>query len=446
MSEHPNARLFVWFRILFNCRFYYPVFTVLFLDLGLSIGEFAALNVVWALTSVVLEVPSGALADRFGRRPLVVAAGVLMVLEMAVLCAMPPGRHDVVLWLFVLNRVLSGAAEACASGADEALAYDSLPEAERKVLWPRVMANLSRGMALGFVVSSITGSVLYDQHTLTAVLRFLGFETTLAKEVTIKLPLLLCLGTALACLGVTLRMTEKRAQVVKSAFWHSVGETWRSILKTGGWIWRTRTAFALIVFGLVFDSVIRLFLTVASNFYRLVGIEEGWYGVIGTGVSLLGLVTAGLMEKSAKAMSARQNFAWLAVAVFAGLMAAAHPQPGWAGIALVVPLFMSMRFLQFFLSHYLNEIVDSEQRATALSFRGLTINLAYGLTTLLFGWQTRWTGGRLNLGADDPQVFASALGAWPWWFAGLLLSAGGWVALRRFSMPTDERSASGPSH
>ena len=45
--------------------------------------------------------------------------------------------------------------------------------------------------------------------------------------------------------------------------------------------------FALLLFGVVFDSVIRLFLTVASNFYRLVGIEEAWYGVIGTGVSLL---------------------------------------------------------------------------------------------------------------------------------------------------------------
>jgi len=446
MSEHLNARLFVWFRILFNCRFYYPVFTILFLDLGLSIGEFAALNVVWALTSVVLEVPSGALADRFGRRPLVVAAGVLMVLEMGVLCAMPVGQHDVVLWLFVINRVLSGAAEACASGADEALAYDSLPAGERTTLWPQVMAKLSRGMALGFVVSSITGSVLYDHHTLTSVLHGIGLEVTVAKSVAMKLPLLLCLGTAFACLLVTLRMTEQRCPAPTMSVMQSIRETWASILKTGGWIWRTKAAFALIVFGLVFDSVIRLFLTVASNFYRLVGIEEGWYGVIGTGVSLLGLVMASWMEKSTQVMSARQNFTWLGVAVFGGLMAAAHPQQGWMGIVLVVPLFMSMRFLGFFLSHYLNEIVDSEQRATALSFRGLSMNLAYGLLTLLFGWQTGWVGGHLGLKADDPRVFATALTYWPWWFVGTLLIAGLWLWLRRFSLPANERSSEVARH
>lgn len=446
MPEHPNARLFVWFRILFNCRFYYPVFTILFLDLGLSIGEFAALNVVWALTSVVLEVPSGALADRFGRRPLVVAAGVLMVLEMAVLCLMQPGRHDLVLWLFVVNRVLSGAAEACASGADEALAYDSLPAAERTALWPQIMAKLSRGMALGFVVSSITGSVLYDAHSLTTGLHWLGFNVTVAKPLAMKLPLLLGLGTALACLVVTLRMTEQRLPAPKTSLLQSIRETWVSILQTGGWMWRTKAAFALILFGLVFDSVIRLFLTVASNFYRLVGIEASWYGVIGTGVSLLGLVTASLMEKSAKVMTALQNFIWLGLVVFGGLMAAAHPQPGWAGIALVMPLFLGMRFLQFFLSHYLNEIVDSEQRATALSFRGLTINLAYGLLTLLFGWQTSWVGGHLHLSADDPRVFAAALKLWPWWFAGTVLVSGCWMLLRVFPIRKDERTVATKGH
>lgn len=440
MPEHSNARLFVWFRILFNCRFYYPVFTILFLDLGLSIGEFAALNVVWALTSVVLEVPSGALADRFGRRPLVVAASVLMVLEMAVLCLMQPGHHDLVLWLFVINRVLSGAAEASASGADEALAYDSLPAAERTTLWPQIMARLSRGMALGFVVSSITGSVLYDAHSLTMALHFIGLDVAVAKSVSMKLPLLLCLGTALVCLGVTLRMTEARSPAPKVPLLQNIREAWVSILQTGAWMWRTKMAFALIVFGLVFDSMIRLFLTVASNFYRLVGIEEGWYGVIGTGVSLLGLVTAGLMEKSASAMNARQNFLWLGLVVFGGLLAAAHPQPGWAGVALVVPLFLSMRFLQFFLSHYLNEIVDSAQRATALSFRGLTINLAYGTLTLLFGWQTGWEARHLHLGTDDPRVFAESLKLWPWWFAGTALAAGGWMLLRSFSTAKDERN------
>jgi hypothetical protein len=87
----------------------------------------------------------------------------------------------------------------------------------------------------------------------------------------------------------------------------------------------------LIVPGVVFDSVVRLFLTVASNYYRLVQIEERWYGVIGVVMSLLGLVTAGIMERLASRHGARFNFGWLAVVVLLGLVGAAMAVPGWGG-------------------------------------------------------------------------------------------------------------------
>ena len=121
-----NIPLFIAFRVLFNARWYYPVLAVLFLDFGLTIGQYALLNVAWAAAIVGLEVPSGALADRFGRKRLVVFAAALMVVEMAIFAFAPRGRPALLFVLFLLNRVLSGAAEASASGADEALAYDSL--------------------------------------------------------------------------------------------------------------------------------------------------------------------------------------------------------------------------------------------------------------------------------------------------------------------------------
>lgn len=424
-----NARLFIWFRLLFNCRFYYPIFTILFLDLGLSIAEFAALNVIWAVTIVLLEVPSGAMADQFGRRTLVVVAGWLMVAEMAVLCLMPVGNHDAVLWLFVVNRVLSGAAEAAASGADEALAYDSLPEDSRTLLWPKLMARLSRGMALGFIVSSISGSLLYDHHKIAALTQWLGLGVP-ERALTMKVPLVLNFLAGVACLLVCLRMTEVGERGAGGPFLQQVKTAIRGISEIGRWIWRTPTALVIIVMGVVFDSIIRLFLTVSSNFYRLVGIEEAWYGVIGTVSSLLGLVTASLMEVCTKRFTMVKNFIWLAAVVFLGLQFAAHPAPGWAGVALIMPLMLGMRFLQFFLSHYLNEVVDSARRATALSFRGLALNLAYGGMTLLFGWHGHWLEGRLQLPAEDPRVFAASLGWWPWWFLGTLLLATGWLWLR----------------
>src|ERR1700722_3222679 len=106
-----NWRRVVLFRVLFNSRFYYPVLALLFLDLGLSPTQYTLLNFAWALAIVFTDLPAGVLADRIGRKPLVVAASVFMVLEM-ILLSVAPRHGGIVLLLCCLgNRILSGMAE-----------------------------------------------------------------------------------------------------------------------------------------------------------------------------------------------------------------------------------------------------------------------------------------------------------------------------------------------
>ena len=63
--------------------------------------------------------PSGALAGLLGRKSLLVTAAIMMTLEMLLLAIVPIGSS----WVFpaLLNRILSGAAEAFASADDTGL-------------------------------------------------------------------------------------------------------------------------------------------------------------------------------------------------------------------------------------------------------------------------------------------------------------------------------------
>src|SRR5260370_23271734 len=105
-----NWRRFVLFRVLFNSRFYYPVLAVLFLDLGLSATQYTLLNFAWAIAIVCTDLPAGALADRIGRRPLVIAAAVAMVIERAVLSVAPARGGTPHFLLCVRDRVPAGVA------------------------------------------------------------------------------------------------------------------------------------------------------------------------------------------------------------------------------------------------------------------------------------------------------------------------------------------------
>lgn len=151
-----NVRYFLMFRSSYFARFYYPVFTLLYLDYGLTLSQFAMLNVVWAATIVISEVPSGAFADTLGRKKLVVLSSIVMFVEIAMIAFVPTGNANLVFAVFLVNRVLSGLAMSLASGADEALAYDTLKEQGKEEIWPQVLQiQLRIASSVGIVVTLV---------------------------------------------------------------------------------------------------------------------------------------------------------------------------------------------------------------------------------------------------------------------------------------------------
>ncbi len=417
-----NTTLFLMFRVLFNARFYYPVLGIFFLDLGLSLEQYSLLNVAWAITIVCLEVPSGAIADQIGRKRMVVIAGALMVAEMAIMAFAPKGAY--LFWFLLINRILSGAAEASASGADEALAFDSLKNEGREGEWPTVLARLMRWQSVAFFAAMLLGAAVYDAALLHAVLGAVGVPTGwITQEAAIRFPVFLTLGSAILAFVCALSFHEAPHESRNGPI--TIGSTIRQTLRAGAWILGTPRALAVILAGLCFDSAIRLFLTFNSNYYRLIQLPEASFGVLGSVFALLGFVTAPLAQQAVNRRGATANFAIVAGLAFVGLLGAAFATP-YFGLWVSVPLGVAWSFLSFFLSHYLNEIVPEEQRATVLSFRGLALNLGYGGIGLLFAALTRWLANRPDAPSSPEAVFGQALWWVPGYFAAtvILLAAG----------------------
>lgn len=403
-----NISLFIAFRVLFNSRFYYPVFAVMFLDYGLTIEQFALLNVVWALSIVLLEVPLGAVADHMGRKKTVVAAAFIMVAEMALLAFVPIGNATLLFSVFVLNRILSGAAEACASGADEALAYDSLVSAGRQGEWPAVLARLARVQSIGFAVTMIVGGAVYDPHFVATAAGWIGFHPAVDQAMTTRLPAYLTLASALLACVVTLAMKDPDVPSGEVGE-HAVKRTLHIIRQAALWIYRTPAAMVLILAGLFHDSIIRLFLTIGSNYYRLIELPEASFGLIGAAFSFVGFLTAGLCRRLAERQRPLPNFLLVATLTWVGLLGTAAAWP-ITGLVFVFMLGVAFSLLNFLLSHYLNAIVESSRRATILSFKSLAMNLAYGMVGLMYAGLVSGLGGEGNV------VFARSLAWLPWYF------------------------------
>ena len=416
-----NVRAFTLFRMFFSARFYYPVYALLFLDYGLTLEQFGILNGIWAATIVLLEVPSGALADTLGRRKLLIATGIFMVLEMLVLLVAPIDGGAVLFSLFVLNRVLSGAAEAAASGADEALAYDSLKAAGQEHRWGHVLERVQRDTSLAFFVAMMVGAAVYDAELVNAVLRFFGSAQVVASEQLIKVPIFLSLLSSLVVLAMALRMQEAplKAHVSVRA---TLARSWRQSVAAGQWIWLTAFPFGVILAAMVLDSVVRQFLTLASEYWSVIELPIASYGLIGSGMALMGVFVPRVARILADTYSPVQNFVFVGVGVLLGLIGLSMALPYW-GILPTILLYAGIQMTGYFVSRYLNETAPSEQRATVLSFRGLSTNFVYAAVALLYA------GLIVSIRADhlpvvegggaavEDAVFVESLG----WFPGFFL-------------------------
>ena len=416
-----NLKFFICFRMFFNARFYYPVFAIYFLEHGLTWEQFGILNGIWAITIILLEVPSGSLADTLGRKRLLVLAGICMVLEMLALLFAPMDGSTWVFSLFAINRIISGVAEAAASGADEALAYDSLKEAGMEKEWGKVLEKAQRYTSLAFFFAMMTGSAFYDSEFVNTCLSFLGFEYSVSDETTIKIPVFLTFLSSLIVLGAALGQRET-VQTSNQGALEAIRLSLRKTKVAGVWILTTALPFGILLAAMILDSIIRQFLTIASAYWSVIELPLWTFGLVASCMSLMGLFVPRLARLLADRNSPAFNFFLLCAVLTAGLFGIGYAFPLW-GILPAALLYASMQSMHYLTSRYLNEEASSEQRATVLSFKGLSTNLSYGAVSLLYSGLMAW----IKSGEIDPiamgrkmteqdSVFVQALGWFPWYF------------------------------
>ncbi|KII75344.1 MFS transporter [Vibrio renipiscarius] len=381
-----NVRYFLMFRSSYFARFYYPIFTLLYLDYGLTLSQFAMLNVVWAATIVLAEVPSGALADTLGRKKLVVLSSIVMFIEIAMIAVVPTDNPTLVFSVFLINRILSGLAMALASGADEALAYDTLKEQGKEELWPRVLQIQLRIASSVGIVITLVGAAMYDVNFMASVYSFLGLEAPVKTQDIMRIPVFATLLVAMIAIYAAFNMREeKKIQPTNQTKWGTMLSSLTLTRDTGTWVFSTPYVLFILLYYSLFEHTSRMFLTMNSQYYRAIDIPIIYFGLIGAGISLFKIIFAGQSRRLAESMKPKQ---FIALMGFATMATFYWISLGWSiyGVIPALLLIFIIMTMNIFISYHLNKKTESHNRATVLSFKGLMFNLGYGSIGILYAY------------------------------------------------------------
>jgi MFS family permease len=141
---------------------------------GLTLLQIFSLNAWFMFWNLVFEVPTGAVADRFGRK-WAIAVGTLVTAAACLVYVSTP-RFVV----FLCAEILFAFGQTLVSGADEALGYDSLVAAGEAHRAPRWLARLQTAQLLGIVMGALLGGVIASRWGLRAPVALQAIPMTLA--------------------------------------------------------------------------------------------------------------------------------------------------------------------------------------------------------------------------------------------------------------------------
>lgn len=128
---------------------FYALFTLWFTDNGVSTSQISVAFVVWAIVAVLLEIPSGALADRVDRRKLIGSAFALRGVGISLWLIWPTTAG------LVAGAALWALHDAAASGAWEAMIHDQLDAEGQALQYGRVMARVGQFSNVGLAAGTL---------------------------------------------------------------------------------------------------------------------------------------------------------------------------------------------------------------------------------------------------------------------------------------------------
>jgi MFS family permease len=332
---------------------------------GLDLFQVGLLMGVYSLTIVLLEVPTGGLADAIGRkRVAVVAYSCITLSGIVILCAFS-------FPLFLGGFILNGIGRALCSGALDAWFVDALqatdPELDLQPALARAgtftFLSLGIGTLIGGLIPRLFGGLPADG---TAVLT------------PFSMPLVFAIATSMILLVLTILMVKEDLVFTRANDWKQGFREVPAIIRAGFSLSR-RNPTILLLLGTTLASglaVISLESFWQPYFAELLGGSEGkslFFGVVMGGNFLVGMVGNLLATPLSRLLNKRYG---LVCAIFQGawgvaIVLLALQTTSATAVLLFWLAYMNMGIINSPHNTLLNREIPAEQRSSMLSIASL---------------------------------------------------------------------------
>ena len=321
---------------------------------GLDMHDIMILQAVYSVSILVLEIPSGYLADVIGRKKTLILGAFLGFMGLA------GYSLSYTFWGFLIAEIVLGFGQSFISGADSALLYDTLLNMKKQKKYMRYEGQM---VSIGNVSEALAG--LAGAGLATISLRTNYYVQT---------------GIAFAALPIALLLVEpvvhQQLKVLK----------FRTILQIVHYsLIRNGKLRQNIVFSSVIGACTLIMAWFVQPYFQEVSLPLPLFGIFWTMLNLTVGIAAFTAYRFERRMGQKLTIIMIALLIPTGYLLAGRFQSLW-GISILFLFYFIRGLATPVLKDYINRDTSSEIRATVLSVRNMIIRLTFILIGPAMGW------------------------------------------------------------
>lgn len=336
-----------WFTLIM------PIIVLFYEENGLGLKEVFLLKSVYSIVLVTLDIPTGYLADAWGRRNCLLTGCIIAF------CGYICYSLSSVFITFFIAEILLGIGQSLVSGADSALLYDTMLHYRRENEYLKyegkvtMIGNFSEAFA-GIIGGLLATSSLRLPFYFQVLIAFIGIPAAiLLKEYNMKTKIKNPLSNILGIIRYSL-VTNKS-----------------------------------LCYDIMFSGIIGAATLTMAWFVQpilmYIDIPTGFFGIIWTILNL----TVGIAALYSDTLNARlgenKTYTFILLFIVGGYVAVSY-YLNYFSLGILFLFYIVRGFATPILKGYINRQTFSEMRATVLSIRNFIIRLIFACMAPFIGW------------------------------------------------------------
>ncbi|WBW97513.1 MFS transporter [Oceanirhabdus sp. W0125-5] len=308
---------------------------------GVSLVQLGILESIFHITSFFMEIPTGMIADIFGRKTSVLMSRVISFISLIILFI----GNDY--YVFMISFILSALSYNLESGAGEALIYDSLKEVGEEKGFIRVSSKIELVRNLSSIAAFIIGGIL-------ALMNY---------NMVFYISFFFIIMAFLSAMSMKEVMINKKTQLKNPLriFAHQITTSVKAVRGNNK-----------IVFFMLFSEIVGCINTTMffylQNYWKGKGLNELKIGLIFSIGCLSCSIFSGIIDKIEDRLKERGILLYVPILLFISIGGIAFTKYSYV---FYIIMGLCEMVIWVVVGNYINMLIPSENRATILSFRSM---------------------------------------------------------------------------